>query len=797
MFNKKIIMLTIFLISLLTITVVSATDNGTNDIVSVGNATEVTSLCDDVVSVNDLENDNVTNNQDTLGISESQDEISLDNDVDVLSARSPSSSDYDASISKITVNSDGSVSIKVSITPCTSSGYYTYDFKLDVYDSNGTWRNHKVFNSIYSDTSITHTLGAGKYGIGTYRVILTNTADDEVMSRKTFTIESPTNPSDSTDPTIPTTLCERYPSTYPTYLDYSVDVSDIFIIEGSDACISMNISPASSKYYKYHYRLEISGGNWKSSIPYYGTTPAYSKTYNISSDKLNVGVYTINIINEGDNQIMDTAIIRVDSPPFYPSYLDYSVDVSDTSIPYGSSGYINMNITPASACTLKHYYDLRVYDSNNNEIISKLYFDSDPTYSESYRVGLNQLDLGNYTIKIINGYDNKVMDTANLYVKYYPSYSDYSVSISDTTITSGSYGAISMTVSLSTGSTMKYSYYLKIFDSGNKEVSSKFYNSTSTYTRFGHDIFANELTPGVYTVKIINYADNKLMATAKLTANKNPTKITTSDVTTTYNGNNYLVVTLKNQNNPIKGKKLSIDLNGVKTLTTDANGQVKVSTDGLIPKTYTATITFEGDNLYDKSTATAKVVVNKIEVSLSSTDVNVVYNSNGCLVDTLKDATGKPLEGFDISINLNGVKTLTTDANGQVKVSIDGFVPKTYTATISFDGNNIYEKSTVTAQVIVKKATPKITAKAKTFKKSVKTKKYTITLKNNLNKIMKNTKVTIKVNKKTYSAKTNSKGVATFKITKLTKKGSFISVITYNGNKYYNKITKKVKINVK
>ena len=50
---------------------------------------------------------------------------------------------------------------------------------------------------------------------------------------------------------------------------------------------------------------------------------------------------------------------------------------------------------------------------------------------------------------------------------------------------------------------------------------------------------------------------------------------------------------------------------------------------------------------------------------------------------------------------------------------------------------------------------------------------------------------------KTYAAKTNSKGKATFKITKLNKKGTFKATITYNGNKYYNKVSKKAKITVK
>ena len=62
---------------------------------------------------------------------------------------------------------------------------------------------------------------------------------------------------------------------------------------------------------------------------------------------------------------------------------------------------------------------------------------------------------------------------------------------------------------------------------------------------------------------------------------------------------------------------------------------------------------------------------------------------------------------------------------------------------------------------------------------------------------MKNTKITIKVNSKTYSAKTNAKGQAIFKLTKLTKKGSYSAVVTYVGSSIYNKVSKTVKITVK
>ena len=86
----------------------------------------------------------------------------------------------------------------------------------------------------------------------------------------------------------------------------------------------------------------------------------------------------------------------------------------------------------------------------------------------------------------------------------------------------------------------------------------------------------------------------------------------------------------------------------------------------------------------------------------------------------------------------------------------------------------------------------------KTFKIKDKTKKYVVTLKTSKNKAYASQKLTIKVNGKTYSAKTNSKGQATFKLTKLTKKGTFKATVKFAGNKYYNsKTVKNVKITVK
>lgn len=115
----------------------------------------------------------------------------------------------------------------------------------------------------------------------------------------------------------------------------------------------------------------------------------------------------------------------------------------------------------------------------------------------------------------------------------------------------------------------------------------------------------------------------------------------------------------------------------------------------------------------------------------------------------------------------------------------------------SFKGDANYAKSTKSVTVTVNKATPKLTAAKKTFKKSVKTKSYTVTLKTNHNKVIKSAVVTLNVNKKTYKVKTNAKGQATFKITNLNKKGTFTATFKYAGNSYYKAKTVKPKLIVK
>ena len=271
------------------------------------------------------------------------------------------------------------------------------------------------------------------------------------------------------------------------------------------------------------------------------------------------------------------------------------------------------------------------------------------------------------------------------------------------------------------------------------------------------------------------------------------------------NETNVVIVTLTdNSSAPIAGATVKYTVNGgeEQTVTTGEDGKATIT--GLTGEV-TIAVNYEGNESF-KPISDSKffnfteepVVPAKVATKITAPKVSAVYNVAKNLVITLTDKDGKALANKKVTVKVATIsKTLTTNAKGQVSLNVATLVPKTYTATVKFAGDDSYIASSVSPKVVVSKAKPKITAKAKTFKVKVKTKKYTVTLKNNKGKVMKKVKLTLKVGKKTYKATTNSKGKATFKITKLTKKGKYTATVKFAGSKYYKALSKKVKITVK
>ena len=295
-----------------------------------------------------------------------------------------------------------------------------------------------------------------------------------------------------------------------------------------------------------------------------------------------------------------------------------------------------------------------------------------------------------------------------------------------------------------------------------------------------------------------DYAHNYLNATKlKVVAVDSAVDISSSE-------KGVVVITLTDGANPIAGATVKYTVNGAEeqTVTTGEDGKATIT--GLTGEVIIA-VNYEGNESFNAISDSKffnfteePVVPPKVATKITAPKVTATYNVAKNLVITLTDKDGKVLANKKVTVKVGTIsKTLTTNAKGQVSLNVATLAPKTYTATVKFAGDDGYLASSLSPKVVVSKAKVKLAAKAKTFKVKVKTKKYTVTLKNNKGKVMKKVKLTLKVGKKTYKATTNSKGKATFKITKLTKKGKYTATIKFAGSKYYKALSKKVKITVK
>ena len=206
---------------------------------------------------------------------------------------------------------------------------------------------------------------------------------------------------------------------------------------------------------------------------------------------------------------------------------------------------------------------------------------------------------------------------------------------------------------------------------------------------------------------VINATEFDVTTNITIKINKLATKITTSGLTTVYNGGKYLYVTLNDElSTPVKYAKITVKIKSTKTITTDKNGKAKLTTNALAPKSsYTAKITFAGDTNHIKSTKSVKITVKKATPKLTAKAKSykrTVKTKKYTVI--LKTNKNKAMKKTKLTLKVNGKKYYaTTNSYGKAIFKITKLTKKgKFTAVIKYTGNKYYKVKTVKVKLNVK-----------------------------------------------------------------------------------------------
>ena len=271
--------------------------------------------------------------------------------------------------------------------------------------------------------------------------------------------------------------------------------------------------------------------------------------------------------------------------------------------------------------------------------------------------------------------------------------------------------------------------------------------------------------------------------------------------------------------NPVANAVIAYSVNGTENVTiTGSDGSFVIAGETGVPIDilYAGNLTYLGTHTSITFNVPVVPVVVKVESAFNITDRAITIN--GYAVDTdageegiyyateLLDANGNPISNVYIEFAVNNkIYNRTTYDNGSFKpYKLNMKTAGRYTMAFNFAGDDNYTNAFACVCVDLDKKPIKIKASNKSYKASTKTKKYTVTLSTIVGSshdgkvhLKSGMQVSLKVNGKTYTGKTNSKGQVTFKITNLSKKAKYVAQITYDGDRTYEAQNKTVKLTIK
>ena len=315
------------------------------------------------------------------------------------------------------------------------------------------------------------------------------------------------------------------------------------------------------------------------------------------------------------------------------------------------------------------------------------------------------------------------------------------------------------------------------------EINVEFANMTETLTTDNNGSAGLDLNLSIGTYPVnVTYIGDKYKSknmTSTITVKYLDVILDSKDIAMDYrDGTSYIVRLTDANQNPIANQTINITLDKVYSLVSDANGIVSILIK-LNPGEYKASVAYGGNDIYNASKTENSIKINS-KAKLTASNVNMYYSDSKYYKVRVYGHDGKVVgAGVKVKITINKkTYTRTTDKNGYASMKIS-LTPKTYTVKATCYGvtksSKIVVKKVLTAKNIAKKKAKKIKFNAKLAKGK---------------KVLSNKNVKFKIKGKTYTVKTNKKGIATVALKNL-KVGKY-TIYTYYGKSYIkNQITIK------
>lgn len=191
-----------------------------------------------------------------------------------------------------------------------------------------------------------------------------------------------------------------------------------------------------------------------------------------------------------------------------------------------------------------------------------------------------------------------------------------------------------------------------------------------------------------------------------LNVTKDKPKIIASAVTAAYKSDKKLVITLKDSQGVVSGKKVTVKVGSIsKTLKTNNKGKISIDISTLAPKSYKTTINSAADNVYKAaSKSNVNVVVKKAKTKITAKTVKAKVNAKvKNVVAVVKFNSKKLLKGKLVTLKIKG-KTykVKTNKKGKAVFKVKNLNKKgTFVGTIKFAGDKYFKGTSKKVNVVV------------------------------------------------------------------------------------------------